>query len=68
MRTIEAIKTLVCYEQKDFIEQLMTTTKILQDDGLEVEIQYGLGHGTYTALIVGRREYGSHNRSSKAIR
>ena len=56
MKTIEAIKSLVCYEQRDFIEQLLTTTKILQDEGLEVEIQYELGQGTYTALIIGRRE------------
>ena len=55
MKTIEAIKNLVCYEQRDFIEQLLTTTKILQDEGLEVEIQYGLGQGTFTALIIGRR-------------
>ena len=55
MKIIEAIKSIKCYEQGDFIQQLLTTTKILQDEGLEVYIQYGLGQGTFTALIIGRR-------------
>ena len=55
MKTIEAFKNLVCYEQGDFIQQLLTTTKILQDEGLEVEVQYATGQGTFTALIIGRR-------------
>lgn len=56
MKTIEAIKHVVCYEQKAFIEQITSTVKIMEDSGLEVEIQYGCGQGTFQALIVGSRK------------
>lgn len=55
MRNIEAIKHVVCYDQKDFITQLIQTTKIMEDDGLEVDIQYSQDREIYTALIIGRK-------------
>lgn len=52
---IEAIQHIVCYEQKDFIEKLLHISKVMEDEGLNVDIQYGLGQGVFSALIIGRR-------------
>ena len=61
MKAIEAVKSLVCYEQGDFIQRIMETVKIMQDDDLEVDIQYATMQGTFTAIIIGRREVKEEN-------
>lgn len=61
MKVIEAVKSLVCYEQGDFIQRIMETVKIMQDDDLEVDIQYATMQGTFTAVIIGRREVKESN-------
>lgn len=71
MKKIATIKNIVCQRNQDFIEQLTSTTKILQDNGQEVEIQYAYDkNGIYSALIIGREsdESTTRNGSRKTIR
>lgn len=55
MKKIEAIKHIVAYTNKDFIESIVDTTKILEAQGLEVEIQYATLKEVFSAVIIGRR-------------
>lgn len=66
---IATIKQVVCYNTKDFIEQLTSTTNILQENNQEVEIQYAFDKGgIYSALIIGREHEHTDNGSRKTIR
>lgn len=73
MIAIEAVKSLVCYEQGDFIQRIMETVKIMQDDDLEVDIQYATMQGVFTALIIGKRrqqevnEENGHSENANTI-
>lgn len=70
MKTIETIKHIVAYEQKYFINEILTTVESMEKSKNEVEIQYSYGNEKYTALIIGRKvkSNGINNKSSKAIR
>lgn len=65
MKQIQAIKHIVCYEQKDFMQQLINTARIMEDDELEVDIQYTSANGVFTALIIGRKQT-KQNKVEKA--
>ena len=69
MKTIKAIKHIVAYEQKSFIDEILKTVDQMESSQLEVDIQYSYANEKYTALIVGRKvETNGNNRSSKTIR
>lgn len=70
MKTIETIKHIVAYEQKSFMQEIINTVKILEDDKQEVEIQYSYANEKYTALVIGRKvetNGKSNSRSSKTL-
>lgn len=68
MKKIVTIKTIVCYRNEDFINQLTNTVNILQNDGEEVDIQYAFDkNGIYTALIIGREDEPNKHGSRKTI-
>lgn len=70
MKTIKAIKHIVAYEQKSFIDEILLTVETMEKAELEVEIQYSYANEKYTALIVGRKVEAngkSSSRSSKTV-
>ena len=69
MKTIKAIKHIIGYEQKGFIDEILQTIDKMEKAKLEVDIQYSFANEKYTALIVGRKvETNGNNRSGKTIR
>lgn len=55
MKKIEAIKHILAYTNKDFMEHTVETVRVMEEQGLEVEIQYSNLHEALSALIIGRR-------------
>ena len=64
---IEVVKHIICYSNKDLIENILQTSKIIEDQGLRVEIQYATLGTAFSALIIGRRDESKDNKAIRTV-
>lgn len=51
---IKEIRQIIGLTEKHYLQELINNVNEMQNNNLEVEIQYGESNGSYSALIIGR--------------